>query len=93
MQRFFLHLNYLHDFSADPDGSDYADIQAARSEAHRGNCDIAADRIRRGEEFNLRSVRICTEDGDVEDEVFAQQALEGIIPAVALSAAQVARGI
>jgi hypothetical protein len=80
MQRFYLNLNYLHDLVADPDGSDYADIQAARTEARQGIRDIAAECIRTGEGFKLFSVRICNEDGDVLDEVSVQEALEGVIP-------------
>ena len=84
MQRFYLHLNYLHDFLADPDGSDYKDLQGARSEAHQGIRDIAADCLRSGEEFKLFSIRICNGEGDLLDEVFVQEALEGIIPVNAI---------
>ncbi|CDN54734.1 Hypothetical protein RG1141_CH23960 [Neorhizobium galegae bv. officinalis bv. officinalis str. HAMBI 1141] len=87
MQRFYLHLNYLHDFVADPDGSEYPDLQTARFEALQGTRDLAADCLRRGEEFKLWSVRVCNADGDMLDEVFVQEALEGIIPVIAVPSA------
>ncbi|MCJ9668518.1 MULTISPECIES: DUF6894 family protein [unclassified Neorhizobium] len=80
MQRFYLHLNYLHDFIADPDGSEYPDLQTARFEALQGTRDLAADCLRSGEEFKLWSVRVCNADGDMLDEIFVQEALGGIIP-------------
>jgi hypothetical protein len=87
MRRFYLHLNYFHDFIADPNGSEYPDLQSARFEALQGTRDLAADCLRSGEEFKLCSVRVCNADGDMLDEVFVQEALEGIIPASAVPSA------
>jgi hypothetical protein len=87
MPRFYLHLNYLHDFLADPDGSDYRDLESARSEAQQGIRDLAAECLRSGEEFKLFSIRICSAEGDTLDEVFVQDALEGIIPVNAVQSA------
>ncbi|WP_105435678.1 DUF6894 family protein [Neorhizobium tomejilense] len=93
MQRFYLHLNYLHDFIADPGGCEYPDLQTARSEALQGTRDLAADCLRSGEEFKLLSVRVCNADGDMLDEVFVQEALEGIIPVSAVPSAQMVANI
>ncbi|CDZ65550.1 Hypothetical protein NGAL_HAMBI2605_38230 [Neorhizobium galegae bv. orientalis] len=80
MQRFYFHLNYLHDFLADPDGSDYADLAGARSEAHQCIRDLAAECLRSGEEFKLFGIRICNAEGDTLDEVFVRDALATVIP-------------
>ncbi|WP_105401832.1 hypothetical protein [Neorhizobium sp. T7_12] len=85
MPKFFLHLNYLSALVIDdPDGSDLPDLQAATTEATRGIRDLAADCLRGGGQFGLRSIRVCDAAGDLLSEVTVHQALAGIIPSGAV---------
>ena len=84
MQRFYFHLNYLHNFIVDLEGAEYPDLQLAKSEAVQGIRELAANCLRWGEEFKLGSVRICDPDGTALEEVFVQEALAAIIPVSAV---------
>ncbi|CDZ49723.1 DUF6894 family protein [Neorhizobium galegae] len=85
MPKFFLHLNYLSALVIDdPDGSDLPDLQAATTEATQGIRDLAADCLRGGGQFALRSIRVCDATGGLLSEVTVRQALAGIIPSGAV---------
>jgi len=54
MSRFYLHVCNGNGFTEDEEGSEYADIQAARAAAVAGLRDIMASELKRGE-LNLAS--------------------------------------
>jgi hypothetical protein len=84
MQKYFFHLNLLHNEVIDIEGSDLPSSTEARAEALSTIREVAGERIRVGKQLELLSVRICNEAGELLDEVFADEALAPVIPAEAI---------
>jgi hypothetical protein len=77
---FFFQLSFLHHRLTDPDGTPLDDLEAAQGEAHKIIRDLAADYLRGGRQFLLRSVRICDESDELLGEVYVSEALQEFIP-------------
>jgi acyl-CoA reductase-like NAD-dependent aldehyde dehydrogenase len=81
MQRFFFHINFTGKFITDPEGVEFADLDAARNSALRAVRELAADSLAARAKFTLRSARICSEKGEVLAEIFVPEAIREMIPA------------
>lgn len=80
MQRYFFHLNYLRSYVEDPEGTQLPDLEAAKSEARSVIRDLAADDLRRGQRFELWSIRITSEANELLSEVLVPDAINEIFP-------------
>jgi hypothetical protein len=80
MQRYFFHLNYLRKFIEDLEGTELPDLEAARSEARGIVRDLAAEYLRRGEQFEMWSVRVCDEQNTLLAEVLVPEAINEVFP-------------
>ncbi|MGV1873732.1 DUF6894 family protein [Agrobacterium rosae] len=77
---FYLHLNHTGKLVPDLDGSQLADIEAAKHEARQSICEIAADCLRAQRKFTLWSIRICDREDHLTAEVFIPEAVSDVIP-------------
>jgi hypothetical protein len=80
MQRYFFHLNFLRKYIEDPDGTELPDLEAAKSEARLIIRDLAAGYLKRGEQFDMWSIRISDETNGLLAEVFVPEAINEIFP-------------
>jgi DNA-binding FadR family transcriptional regulator len=81
MSRFFFHLNGIDTLVEDTEGTDLPGVEAARAEAEKIACELAAERLRHGEIVKLRSVYIALQDAGIVAEVLTADALAKAIPA------------
>jgi hypothetical protein len=81
MQRFFFHINFTGKLVADPEGVEFADLDAAKNSARRAIRELAADSLAAQARFTLRSTRICSAEGEMLAEVFVPDAIREVIPA------------
>lgn len=79
MERYFLHLNWLRDYVADPEGTELPDLGAAKSEARDTIRELAAHHIMTARPFTLRSIRICNGNAVLLTEVTAAEALSELL--------------
>jgi hypothetical protein len=83
MTRYFSDLKYLHDLVADPEGGEFSDLEAAKTDARDAIRQLAAEHLKATQRFELLSVRIRAESGKVLAEVLtADVLLDSIAPAV-----------
>jgi hypothetical protein len=80
MSRFFFHLNQINGLVEDTEGTDLPGVEAARAEAEKIACELAAERLRHGDIIKPRSVYIALEDAGVVAEVSTADALAKLIP-------------
>jgi hypothetical protein len=80
MQRYFFHLNFLRRYIEDLEGTELPDLQAAKSEARVIIRHLAAEHLKRGEKFEMWSVRISDETNDPLTEVFTAEAINEFFP-------------
>ena len=80
MPRFFFHVDYLLDTMKDPEGSECADLEAAKVEARAIICELAADCLAQDRLFEPASLSISDEAGVVLARVSVAEALTEILP-------------
>jgi hypothetical protein len=75
MRRYFFHLNHLRECVQDPEGAEFPNLEAAKSDARQELLELAAQDIKPGALLMLWSIRICNEQGALLAEVTTNEAL------------------
>jgi hypothetical protein len=74
MPRYFLHIHDGETIIPDPDGRDYADLEAALFDAREGAREMLAEKLLKGAELDGQRIEIMDADGALVDTVmFADQ--------------------
>jgi hypothetical protein len=84
--RYFFHLKHLTELITDDEGVRFNNPEAARREAILSIKESASESLLEDKDFFLQSIRICDADGNLLDEVFAQDVLADVFsPAIAVA--------
>ena len=80
MPLYVLHLRERDHLVQDVEGTPFADLQSARTEARQAIRDIVAEHLESGEEVRLRTVEICDDQGNHVATVSLAAAISAVIP-------------
>ncbi|WP_410217132.1 DUF6894 family protein [Paracoccus sp. (in: a-proteobacteria)] len=80
MQKFFFHVDYLLDTVMDPEGSDCADLEAARIEARAIIRELAADYLATDRLFDPIDISIGDAAGKILAKVSVAEAVSECFP-------------